>query len=312
MNYKLKATVAGAILIVVVVAGYLGARLTIENRITEELAQAVKESRVIRELHYREMEFGLFRQEVVLKDVVLMTAWADVPIRVDSLGMRTDRRPGNRENGVIEATGIHIGMDERLAAAIDPMIRDMGYSQIDAILEMHYGIDRVEKTIRVQPMHISVSNAGRFSLDIGLDGLLPEDIPRVIQNPFLLLKDAQNAALQHLAFSYEDASLFLRMIDALSKVKKVSREETLRGIVIDLEDTITQAKTAESRQAWQAVLDFVKSPGKIEMQLNPSAPVLIRDIVLTGMMKGPEAVLDQLHFAAAGKPGTRTAADVGP
>lgn len=312
MNDKLKTAVIGAILIVGVVAGYLGARLYVERRITEELAQAVKESRVIRELHYREMEFGLFRQEVVLKDALLKTAWADIPIRVDSLGMRMDRRPGNRENGVLVAEGIHIGMDERLAAAIDPIIRDMGYSQIDAMLEMHYGIDRVDRTIRVQPMHLGVSNAGKISLDIGLDGLLPEDIPRVIQNPFLLLKDAQNAALHHLVFSYEDDSLFLRMIDALSRAKKIPREETVREMVSDLEETIAGAKTAESRQAWQAVLDFVRNPGKIEIRLNPSAPALIRDIVLTGMMKGPEAVLDQLHFAVAGAPATRKAADAGP
>lgn len=312
MKFKLKAAVVGAVLIVVVVAGYLGARLYIEKRIIEELAQAVKESRVIRELHYREIEFGLFRQEVVLKDVVLKTAWADTPIRVDSLGIRSERKAGNLENGVIVAAGIHVGMDERLATAIDPVIRELGYSQIDAMLEMKYGIDRVEKTIRVQPMHLSISNAGKFSLDIGLVGLLPEDIPRVIQNPFLLLKDAQNAALHHLAFSYEDASLFLRLIDALSKVKKVSREETVRDMVSDLEETISQAKTAESRQAWQAVLDFVRNPGKIEIQLNPSAPALIRDIVLTVMIKGPEAVLDQLHFAVAGTPGSRTAPGVGP
>lgn len=133
-----------------------------------------------------------------------------------------------------------------------------------------------------------------MTIDIGLDGLLPEDIPRILQNPFLLLKDFQNAALQGLRIVYDEASLFSRIVDAISRKQGISRNDQIAAWGQEIERQIAMSHTDVSKAMWQAAGEFLRNPKRIGIRLQPTAPVLFRDLVLQSMMKGPEAVLDQL------------------
>ncbi|MEW6259942.1 MAG: hypothetical protein AB1547_08540 [Thermodesulfobacteriota bacterium] len=294
MQSKLRMAIWTAAGILLTVSAYLGATLYFERQAAEEISRFVADSRLIKEMQYDEMRVGLFRREIVLRKVRVQTAYVSSPARIDSIAIRLDQNDAEHQRGRIQCNGIQLPLDRQWIAAIDPMMKDLGFAEIEAGLDLSFQIDRSLKTSRFEPIHFSVKDAFQMTIDVGLEGVLPEDIPRIVQNPFLLLKDSQNAALQQLGVVYNENSLFSRIAAATARKRGISSMDQIVAWEREIERQIALTHSDVSKAMWRAVGDFIRNPKRIGIRMTPPSPVLFRDLVLQAMMKGPEAVLDQL------------------
>lgn len=294
MQSKLRVAIWTAAGILLIVSVYLGATLYYERQAAEEIARFVADSRFIKEMQYDELHVALFRREIHLRKVHVQTTYLSSPARIDSITLQLNRSDAIQQSGGIRCSGIQFPLDRQWVAAIDPLLKDLGFAEIESELELQFQIDRSQKTCRFDPIHLSVKGAFQMTMGVGLDGMLPEDIPRVLQNPFLLLKDVQNAALRRLHIVYDEASLFSRIADAVSRKRGISRNDQMAAWGQEIERQIAISQTDVSKAMWRAAGDFIRNPKRIGIRLEPTTPVLFRDLVLQTMMKGPEAVLDQL------------------
>ncbi len=294
MPSKLRIAIWTAAGIVLAVSLYLGATLYFERQATEEITRFVADSRLIQEMQYDEMHVDLFRREIGLGNVRVQTAYISSPVRIASIAIRIDQNDADRQKGQIRCNSIQLPLDRQWIAAIDPILKDLGYAEIQADLDIRYQIDRSLKTCRFEAIHLSVKDAFQMTIDVGLDGVFPEEIPRIIQNPFLLLKDSQNAALQQLRIVYDDASLFSRVAEATARKRGISGKDQIASWAQEIDRQISLSQAEVSKAIWQAAGDFLRNPQRIGIRMQPSSPVLFRDMVLLSMMKGPEAVLQQL------------------
>jgi len=294
MQSKLRLAIWTAAGILLIVSVYLGATLHYERQAAEEIAHFVADSRFIKEMQYEELHVGLFRREITLRKIRVQTTYLSSPALIASITLQLDRNDDVQQRGAMRCSGIQLSLDRQWVAAVDPLLKDLGFDEIESELELHFQVDRSQKTCRFDPIHLSVKDAFQMSMEVGLDGLLPEDIPRVLQNPFLLLKDFQNAALQGLRIVYDEFSLFSRLTDAISRKRGISRNDQIAAWGQEIERQIAMSQTNVSKAMWQAAGEFIRNPKRIGIRLQPTTPVLFRDLVLQSMMKGPEAVLDQL------------------
>jgi hypothetical protein len=101
-------------------------------------------------------------------------------------------------------------------------------------------------------------------------------------------------AISGIALNYQDDSMTRRLVQLGARQSGQSEDQFVSGIINQLELEIQKQKLTAARDGLQAVQNFIKNPGVIEVTISPLQPVPLMRFV---MMENAEQLVDMLNIS---------------
>jgi hypothetical protein len=294
MTRKHIAIMAGALL-VLSASAYLGLKYYIEKDARIRIQAWANQTAGISSLSYQSLEVGLFSKTVQVSQVSLQIKDKDSPVSIDKLILYSfdikNEIPSFMHVGI---QGIHISRSNSLMQGVAPILAQLGYSDIDADLEYAYRYDPVNKDLEIQQVRIRVSDMGQIEVTARLKNLDLAVVKSVPNNPLTLIAMLPAVAISGIALNYQDDSMTRRLVQLGARQSGQSEDQFVSGIINQLSLEIQNQKVPSARDRLQAVQNFLKNPGVIDVAISPLQPVPLMRFV---MMKNTEQLVDLLNIS---------------
>jgi len=149
-------------------------------------------------------------------------------------------------------------------------LKDLGYDNIKANIELDYKYDDKEKEFYLNALSIGAEKMGTINLAFHISNvdLNPDNIMSIMSSfPQILIHYAD--------LSYKDASLVTRLQKKAAKENGEDVDSFINKITKEIDKEISQEKDKFTKQAMEAFKEFIKKPNKILISISPKKPVPI-------------------------------------
>ena len=294
MTRKHIAIMAG-VLLALSASAYLGLKFYIENDAKSRIQQWAIQTGRISGLSYQSLEMGLFSKTVQFSQVSLQIKDTDSPVAIDKLMLYSfdskNEIPTFMHVGI---QGIHISRSNSFMKGVAPVLSQLGYADIEADVEYAYRYDPIKKDLEIQQVRIRVSDMGQLEATARLNNLDLAVVKSVPNNPLVLIAMLPAVAISGIALNYQDDSMTRRLVQLGARQSGQSEDQFVSGIINQLDLEIQKQKLPAARDGLQAVQNFIKNPGVIEVTISPLQPVPLMRFV---MMENAEQLVDMLNIS---------------
>jgi hypothetical protein len=282
------------VLLVLGVVAYLGLKLYIENDARKRIHLWANQSAKFAGLSYQSLEVGLFTRTIQVGQVSLQIKDTDSPISIDRLILYSF----DIENEIpsfmhVQMKGIHIGQGNSFMKGVLPLLAQIGYAEINADVTYAYRYDPVKKDLEIQNILIRVADAGQLQMTAQVNSLDLALVKSVPNNPLMLISLVPAVAISGISLNFEDDSLTRRLIQLGARQSDQTEEQFVSGISLQLNQEIQKQKQPAGIERLQAIENFIKNPGVIEMVVSPRQPIPLMRFV---MMENAEQLIDLLNI----------------
>jgi hypothetical protein len=282
------------VLLVLGVVAYLGLKLYIENDARKRIHLWANQSAKFAGLSYQSLEVGLFTRTIQVGQVSLQIKDTDSPISIDRLILYSF----DIENEIpsfmhVQMKGIHIGQGNSFTKGVSPLLAQIGYAEINADVTYAYRYDPVKKDLEIQNILIRVADAGQLQMTAQVNSLDLALVKSVPNNPLMLISLVPAVAISGISLNFEDDSLTRRLIQLGARQSDQTEEQFVSGISLQLNHEIQKQKQPAGTERLQAIENFIKNPGVIEMVVSPRQPIPLMRFV---MMENAEQLIDLLNI----------------
>lgn len=282
---KRKAVVAGLIAVFVIVAGYLVFKIYATREFRQELATAVERTPGIRQLEYSGLDLAPLRSRARARDVrVTFDGYRDALAIGEIIVEDVAYVQSTPTRLHVTMRGIEVNPDLDLFSELKAPLAELGYTHLDAKLELAYRYDAQDKTLEISPLIFEADGFGRGRLEIRIVNC---DLTAIVQNgarigvrqilwtlPTLALADAE--------VTFEDHSVVERYIQAEAKRRQQSPQvfQNLwaKQTQIRLKPFFNETENASGR----AIGAFIQDPNRITAIVAPPQPVTLFNLILAG------------------------------
>jgi len=167
-------------------------------------------------------------------------------------------------------------------------LTDLGYETLTVDLAGSGKWDPEEATLVIPEMKIDAKEAASLSLSFSLGGVTREVITELNEKsdkPEEAMALLQNVTIENAKIRLDDASLTGRILDQEAQKAGVETPQYVAGLTgsLPLMLGMLQNKELEGQVA-QAVTEYLTTPGSLELNAAPSAPVPLSQIMGTAML----------------------------
>ena len=293
MTRKHIVILAGALLFLSAGA-YLGLKFYIENNAKSRIQQWAIQTGRISGLSYQSLEMGFFSKTVQFNQVFLQIKDTDIPVSIDKLMLYSfdskNEIPTFMHVGI---QGIHINRSTSFMKGVAPVLAQLGYADIEADVEYAYRYDPVKKDLEIQQVRIRVSDMGQLEATARLNNLDLAVVKSIPDNIFLLMAMLPGVAISGITLNYQDDSMTRRLVQFGARRSGQSEDQFVSGMINQLSLEIQKQKLPAARDRLQAVQNFIKNPGVIEVTISPLQPVPLMRFVL---MENTDQLADLLNI----------------
>jgi hypothetical protein len=271
------------ILLVLSVIAYLGLKMFVENEAETHIRQWAEQTGTLADFSYDRLDVGLIDRTARVSRVSFRIRDTNSPIAVDELILYAfDINHEFPTFMHVEMKGIHIGQSHSFLKGAAPLMNQLGYGDITADLAYAYRLDPIKKNLEIETIDIRISDAGRLQLTARLNNLDPAIIQSVPNNPFMLISAVSAVAISGMTVRFEDHSLTGRLVQWGARQSGQSEDQFLSGIVQQLNQEIQKQQPPAAKERLQAIEQFIKKPGVIELAVSPSEPIPIMRLIMAG------------------------------
>jgi hypothetical protein len=294
MTRKHIAIMAG-VLLILSVSAYLGLEIYIEKEARNRIQQWANQAAGISSLSYQSLEVGLFSKTVQISQVSLQIKGTDSPVSIDKLMLYSfdskNEIPSFMHVGI---QGIHISRSNSFMKGIAPVLAQLGYADIDADMEYAYRYDPIKKDLEIRQVRIQVSDMGQIEVSARLNNLDLAALKSIPNNPLTLIAMLPAVAISGINLNYQDDSMTRRLVQLGARQSGQGEDQFVSGMINQLDLEMQKQKQPAARDRLQAVQDFIKNPGVIDVAISPLQPVPLMRFV---MMENTGQIVDLLNIS---------------
>lgn len=282
-------------LLILGAGAYLGLKFYIENDAGSRIQQWANQTERISSLSYQSLDVGLFSKTVQVGQVSLQLKDSDSPVAIDRLVLHAfDSKNEIPSFMHVEIQGIHISPSNSFMKGAAPVLKQLGYANIEANAEYAYRYDPIKKDLEIQQIRIHVTNMGRLYVAARLDNVDLADVKSVPSNPLTMIALVSAVQLSKINMNYQDDSFVRRLIQLGARQSGQSEAQFVSGIIQRLNREIQNQEQPAARDRFLAVQDFIKNPGSIDVAISPLEPVSLMHFV---MADNVEQIIDLLNIS---------------
>jgi len=189
--------------------------------------------------------------------------------------------------GQFAVTGATVDV-KQLEAKESKTLTDLGYETLTVDLAGSGKWDPDAATLVIPEMKIDAKNAASLSLSFSLGGVTRDVITQLNEKsdkPEEAMALLQNVTVDNAKIRLDDASLTGRILDQEAQKAGVETPQYVAGLTgsLPLMLGMLQNKELEGQVA-EAVTQYLNTPGSLELNAAPSAPVPLSQIMGTAML----------------------------
>lgn len=172
-------------------------------------------------------------------------------------------------------------------------LRSLGYEQVSIDLELKAKVDLDSQRLEVDGLTISSPQMGslEFELELGGFEIDPRRLARMSLWSALLLQ--RNVSLISAEFTYKDASLVPRVLAQRARAWSITPAQHRDSLIARMRQ-ISSLLGAGADPLVNALIAFVRKPGKIEVRLHPKEPVALLGLTVSN----PRTIAAKLGLSA--------------
>ncbi|MBC8128764.1 MAG: hypothetical protein H7Y08_00410 [Rhizobiaceae bacterium] len=177
-------------------------------------------------------------------------------------------------------------------------MQEIGYPQLSGTGSMEMTWNPQSGELVLDPLAISVENAGDFSIDYQINGYTPafakslaEIQEQMAANPdaaqssgMAIIGLVSQLSVASLSIDFTDASLTPKLLDYYAKQQGQTRDELVAGLTGMMPMVLASLQNPEFQaQVTSAVETFLKDPKSLSVSIDPDAPVAATQIIGAAM-----------------------------
>ncbi|MFH1102405.1 MAG: hypothetical protein V1714_01380 [Pseudomonadota bacterium] len=276
MGRKRRFIAAAAIAAGVIMAGYFGVKFHLEKIARQKVEEVISKTSGLMEIDYRKVSVNLIGLNTHVKDVTVKATGEKEGIQIDEITVYKARAGKDKSLDVhIALNGISVHADQLIED--HDTVRDLGYQNIKADMEVDYEYDDRKREFRLNTLRLGAKEIGDIDFSFRLTNieLDPEKMALMLFTfPLIEINEAE--------LSYTDDSLVRRLLNFYARKEGKTVDETIRQLTVKMDEEIARANDPLVTQSIEAVKKFINKPNKIMVSLSPKEPVSIgslRDLV---------------------------------
>ena len=269
MGRKRRFIAAAVILAAIIMAGYFGFKFHLEKIARQKVEDFISKTSGLMEIDYRKVSVNLIGLNAYVKDVTVKAQGEEEGIKIDKITLYKAREGKDKSHGVhIALNGISVHADQLIEDR--DTVRDLGYQNIKADMEVDYDYDDRKREFRLNTLRIGAKEIGDidFSLQLTNIELDPEKV-------ILMLFSFPRIEINEAVLNFTDDSLVRRLLNFYAKKEGKTVDEAIRQLTVKMDEEITRANDPFVTQSMEAVKSFIYKPNKIMVSLAPKEPVPI-------------------------------------
>lgn len=273
-------------ILAILVGGGFGLQLyanqTAAKRVDEAFASVGEHVTIARE----DVQYDLMRKEVTVSGMVVTpTGETDAaPVEIDELVIREiDENDDIPQFADLSLRGIHV-KPAAFGENVSGNLSRMGYGDMRANVDLAYRISDDRKEIHVDPVRLSIPDAGDLEFRLHLGNLAISE-----ETPEAAMQGIPTWLFHSMELTYADRSLANRWLDAASKEAGGDMRELLPKLIDQMIGSGTPPAVASGLTE---IRTFIGKPGTLRLTAAPEKPVTLQRVMLPG---NPLMLLDELN-----------------
>lgn len=262
-----KKKIAFGILIVVLIAVYVGAKAYANNVAEKKVNKAIGKVAYFVDVDYKKVSVDLWGLATHIKGVTISPVGEKETVNIDDIVIYDI----DDENSIplflhIVFKGINLNVESFRNNT--KKLKDLGYDNIKANMELDYKYDVNEKEFFLNTLSNGAEKIGNINLKFHISNidLSPENIVSILFTfPQILIHSAE--------LSYKDDSLISRVLKIAAKKEDKDVDSIISKIIQDIDNEISSEKDQFTKEAMEAFKKFIKDPNKISISISPKKPV---------------------------------------
>ncbi|OGP62258.1 MAG: hypothetical protein A2V65_07905, partial [Deltaproteobacteria bacterium RBG_13_49_15] len=251
MGRKRRFIAAAVILAAIIMAGYFGFKFHLEKIARQKVEDFISKTSGLMEIDYRKVSVNLIGLNAQVKDVTVKPQGEKEGIKIDKITLYKAREGKDKSHGVhIALNGISVHADQLIEDR--DTVRDLGYQNIKADMEVDYDYDDRKREFRLNTLRIGAKEIGDidFSLQLTNIELDPEKV-------ILMLFSFPRIEINEAVLNFTDDSLVRRLLNFYAKKEGKTVDEAIRQLTVKMDEEITRANDPFVTQSMEAVKSFI-------------------------------------------------------
>lgn len=259
---------AGAVVLVVIlvlVGGYVGAKIFLQQKAADEIRLIVDNAAAVENITYSNLAVNPLSMKADMEDVSVFLANENGRIDIGRIelndwAMERDipSRVNIRMNGVSLESARHPAKYGRIT---------------DADILLAYSADPEAKQLSIDNFMIHAPELGKLDLRCGLANVDLEKMVSAADSPLFFVLVLPGISVASVDIKYQDESLVRRLIDEAATRKGMSRDEYVAFLQRELMGLKEDGTNAYLDNALDELVRFFNHPSQIRIQAAPVKPV---------------------------------------
>lgn len=272
---------------VVVAAGFFGFKAYADKRAEENVRQSFDKMKDVMDVQYRDVSVDLFKQDVYIRGLTVTPKGEQRPVTVDEVILYEADDKNEIPHFIhMAANGFTVPVAD-LGESAKPM-REMGYEQVTATLEVHYAYDPDRKRFHLRKWIGGAKDVGAIEISFQIGNF---DMSAA-NNPLAFLFSLPGMEIRNAKVTYQDDSLVNRVIAQAAREQHTDPASLKERFNQEIDREIERESDAFTRQALTAIKGFVNDPKWITISAEPEHPVSLNQLQTA---RDPKEVIRMLN-----------------
>jgi hypothetical protein len=256
--------------LLVAFASYFGLKAYADGEAEKKVQSAIGKAAFYADITYGDVSFDLFGSNTRIEGLRVTPVGGSGSTEIDEVVIYDiDGTDEELRRLHMAVNGIHLSVEDAGGEEAEEMLRELGYDEIMAAMELDFEYEREEQEFTLRELSYRAEKMGAITLSCRLGNF---ELPG--QGDFLSLLFMFPTILVHSAeLRYEDDSLVPRLEKSFAEGQGMDVESYVAEITGGLEEEMEREKDELTREAMKAVRDFIKKPDTITVTISPEKPV---------------------------------------